>query len=83
MHFKITLRAARVNLGLTLKEAAKKFGIHHETLSNYENDSTNIPRTFFINIENVYGIPIEFIYFGNRTDFIFKMRNDLKLMQHA
>ena len=76
MSFKITLRACRVNLGLTLKEASKKFNIHHETLSNYENDSTNIPRTFFVKIESVYGIPVDYIYFGNRMDYIFTFKND-------
>lgn len=65
---KITLRAARVNLGMTLKEAATHFEIHHETLAKYELDSSNVPRSFFIQIENVYGIPEEFIYFGKQED---------------
>jgi transcriptional regulator with XRE-family HTH domain len=66
---KITLKAARMNIGKTLKEAASEFGIHYETLSNYENDSTNVPRTFFINLEAVYGIPMEYIYFGKQDDY--------------
>ena len=35
---KITLKAARVNAGLTQKEAAKKIGISYQTLSDYEKD---------------------------------------------
>lgn len=66
--FKIILRAARANVGMTLKEAAAKFEIHHETLAKYELDSSNVPRSFFIQIENVYGIPEEFIYFGKQED---------------
>jgi transcriptional regulator with XRE-family HTH domain len=66
---KITLKAARVNIGMTLKEAAALFGINRETLSNYESDSTNVPRTFFIRIESVYGIPVEYIYFGKQQEY--------------
>jgi transcriptional regulator with XRE-family HTH domain len=66
---KITLRAARVNLGYTLKQAAKQFEIHHETLAKYEQNSSNIPRSFYIKIESVYGIPVEFIYFGKQDEF--------------
>lgn len=82
MPFKITLKAARLNLGFTLKEAAKLFDIHYSTLSNYENDSTNVPRTFIIKAESVYGIPSENIYFGKNQDFINQMRDDLHL-KHA
>ena len=64
---KITLKAARVNIGKTLKEAAAEFGVHYETLSNYETDSTNVPRTFLIKLEAVYGIPMEYIYFGRQV----------------
>lgn len=34
---KITLKAARVNVGLTQKAAAKKFGVSNKTLLNWEN----------------------------------------------
>jgi len=67
--FQITLRAARVNVGLTRKEAAIKFNIHHETLTRYEYDSKNVPRSFFDQIESVYGIPTEHIYFGNEVEY--------------
>lgn len=33
---KVTLKAARVNCGLTQKEAAKKLGLSVDTLSKYE-----------------------------------------------
>jgi transcriptional regulator with XRE-family HTH domain len=66
---KITLKAARVNLRYTLKEAAKLFDIHHETLAKYEQNSENVPRSFFIKIESVYGIPVEYIYFGKFDEY--------------
>jgi transcriptional regulator with XRE-family HTH domain len=34
---KITLKAARVNAGLTQKEAAEKLGVSPKTLCNWEN----------------------------------------------
>lgn len=69
MAIQITLRAARVNNGLTLKEAAKEFNINHEKLASYEKDSTNVPRTFLITVEKVYGIPLDNIFFGKQEDF--------------
>lgn len=73
---KISLKACRVNCGMTLKDASQYFGIHWETLSKYENDSTNVPRTFFIKLESVYGIPIEKIYFGKEDEHFADMMND-------
>lgn len=37
---KITIKAARVNAGLTQKEAAKRLGISNSTLGNWENGQT-------------------------------------------
>ena len=77
--FQITLKSARTNLGLTLKESAKLLDIHHITLGKYENDSTNVTRSFIIKIEKVYGIPSEFIFFGKEDDFINGKRNELNI----
>ena len=63
---------------MTMKEASQHFGIHYDTLSNYENDSTNVPRTFFIRLESVYGIPTENIYFGKQEEFIEIMKKNAK-----
>ena len=73
----ITLRAARSNLGLTRKEAAKLFSIHPMQLTRFEYDSTDIPRSFFIQLESVYGIPVENLYFGSEHDYIENMKNSL------
>jgi transcriptional regulator with XRE-family HTH domain len=73
----ITLRAARQNIQLTRVEAANQLGIHHETLCKYENDCTNIPRSILIQLEKIYGIPTDFIYFGKETDYLKKMKNRL------
>jgi len=80
--FQITLKAARVNRGMKLKDAAEIFNVHHETLANYENDSTNVPRTFFIKLEEVYWIPTEKIYFGKQSDY-WKNLKESALKQNA
>lgn len=72
---KITLRAARVNAGLKLIDAAELFGINKDTLSKYEKDSTNVPRTFFVKIEEIYMIPVEHIFFGDQSEFFRKFKN--------
>lgn len=72
MGIKITLRAARVNRGFTLMDASKMFGINKDTLSKYEQDSTNVPRTFMMNIEQIYKIPVEHIFFGKQSEFFRK-----------
>ena len=55
---RITLRAARVNAGLTLPEASKLIGVHEWTLRQYEKNNC-VPRWSVIKkIEEVYGIPV-------------------------
>lgn len=70
---KITLRAARVNAGFNLIDAAHRFDINKDTLSKYERDSTNIPRSFFVKIEEVYKIPVDNIFFGVESEFFRKL----------
>lgn len=83
MEVKITLRAARNNLVMTRKQAAKLFNIHYETLTKYEYDSSNVPISFFNKIEEVYGIPLDFIFIGNEQAFVKQMKDRLALRQEA
>lgn len=66
----ISLRSARVNAGLTIKGAAKIIGIHHETLSKYEKDSSNIPMSLLNKLSNLYQIPTDYIFLGERYELI-------------
>lgn len=66
----ISLRSARVNAGLTIKEASKMVGIYHETLSKYENDSSNIPMSLLNKLSILYQIPTDYIFLGKRYDLI-------------
>lgn len=53
---KLTLKAARVNAGLTQDEAAKKIGVSLTTLVNYEK-ATSFPDVRTLKrIEDAYGI---------------------------
>ncbi len=53
----ITLKAARVNKGLTQEKAAKLIGISVFTLINYEAGKSYPDVTIIKMIEKVYGIP--------------------------
>lgn len=65
----ITLRAARVNCGLTLKDVAHETGRSVDTISKYEIDSTNIPRDLMVELIDLYQIPDEHIFFGKESSF--------------
>ena len=64
----ITMRAARVNAGLTQEKASKRLGINADTLSRYEKDNSKIPRNIIAEIPKVYFIDSDNI-FGKETEF--------------
>lgn len=64
--FKITLEAARVNAGLSRKEAAKILGITYATLRNYEIGSFLPTPQIAKKMCQTYGIPIEFLVISTR-----------------
>lgn len=55
---KITLRAARVNAGLTRQEAAKKIGVTFMSIANWEKGKA-IKRKHLEKLLEVYGVKIE------------------------
>lgn len=59
---KITLAAARVNAGLSQKDAAKLIGVHPSTLRNYESGKTSPDWDVVRKIEKAYGISIDYIF---------------------
>jgi len=56
MKEKITLRAARVNAGLTIEAAAQKIGVGKHTLWRWENGKTYPDIKQFKSIEQLYKI---------------------------
>ena len=79
---KITLRAARVNSGHTLMEAAKELGINKDTLSRYQKDSSDIPRSLLMKIEKLYCVDCNNIFFGNESDF-FRILKEKEVTRNA
>lgn len=60
---KVTLKAARVNKGLTQNEAAKRIGITVDTLANYEKGKTYPDVPVLKRIEAVYGVSYNHLIF--------------------
>ncbi|WP_281672675.1 helix-turn-helix transcriptional regulator [Pseudoramibacter alactolyticus] len=60
---KLRLAAARINIGMTQKEAAKKLGISVDTLGNYERGKSFPDVPIIKKIEKLYGIPFNNIIF--------------------
>lgn len=78
----ITLRAARVNSGHTLMEAAKELGINKDTLSRYQKDSSDIPRSLLMKIEKLYCVDVNNIFFGNESEF-FRILREKEVSKNA
>ena len=66
---KISLAAARVNAGLSQKEAAKKLNVSNKTLWNWENGITTPKSDKIDSICNLYSLPYDCIkFFANKND---------------
>lgn len=63
-NFKISLRAARVNAGFTILEAAKLLGVGKDTLIKWEKHSGCVTADRQRQIALTYGVPIDRIFFG-------------------
>lgn len=59
----ITLKAARVNKGLTQKKAAELLGVSEYTLINYEKGKSSPDVHVLKKIESLYGVPYHRIIF--------------------
>lgn len=59
----MTLKAARVNAGLTQKKAAEMLGISEYTLINYEKGKSSPDVHVLKKIEILYGVPYHRIIF--------------------
>lgn len=62
---KMTLKAARINKGLTQQQAADAIGIRVDTLSNYERGKTYPDVVILKKIEEAYDIEYKNIIFFN------------------
>lgn len=65
MSEKITLKAARVNAGLTQKEVAEKMGVSVQTINKWENKSGTIKMGYAKKICKLFKKNINEIFFEN------------------
>lgn len=63
----ITLKAARINAGYTQKEASELADISYQTLSKYENDSSDISLRLLDKLSRIYKVPKDIIFLGKST----------------
>lgn len=61
---KISLAAARVNAGLTQKQAAEALGVRTETICAWETHKTSMSVDMALKIAELYNLPIDCISFG-------------------
>lgn len=64
MQFQISLKAARVNAGYRLVDAAKALGVTKEKLIKWERNSGLVAPIYQRVISEVYKVPIDNIFFG-------------------
>ena len=62
--FKISLEAARVNAGLTQKEAAERLNVNVATVANWESGKTTPTAENFIKLCKLYNCPVNAISLG-------------------
>ena len=67
---RITVKAARINAGIELREAAKKLGISIGTLGNYEAGRTSPKMEIAARMSELYNIPIDNLSFLRREGTI-------------
>lgn len=60
---KISLRAARINVGLSQKEAAERLGVSNKTMGNWENGITFPPADKIAAICELYGVSYDHLNF--------------------
>lgn len=64
----MTLKAARVNAGLSQAEASEKIGVTKDTLGNWERGKTYPNALNIRKIEEVYGVRYDSIIFLLKDD---------------
>ncbi len=58
---KITLKAARVNVGMTQNDVASAMHKTKQTIINWESGSTRIKQKDLMDLSKLYEMPLEFL----------------------
>lgn len=64
---KISLKAARINAGLSAQEAGERVGKTRQTIAYWENGARLIPAVELMKLCDVYGIGIEHIFLPQKS----------------
>lgn len=67
MDYKISLAAARVNAGLTIRDAATRLQISDKTLSNWETGKTAPNTDKLAQLLELYGAPLEVLILPKKS----------------
>ncbi|MDD7693632.1 MAG: helix-turn-helix transcriptional regulator [Lactobacillaceae bacterium] len=59
----------RVRAGLSQAQAAARLGISEPTLRKWENDSSVLSYKDMLRISKLYGVPLDYIFFGPNNAF--------------
>lgn len=63
----ITLKAARITAGFTLREVGKKLNRSFQIIAKYEKDSTKIPIDLLQDLTSLYNVSMDIIFLGEST----------------
>lgn len=63
----ISLKAARVNAGLTQKEAAQEIGVDVSTIFSWENGKTSPKATHLEALCKLYHMPVDHIFLHEKS----------------
>lgn len=73
---KMTLEAARRNAGYSQAEAAKKLGVHPQTLAAWEKDSSKLSYVEANKLGRLYKVDTDLLFFGPKNEFIRSLRHE-------
>ncbi len=66
---KITMKAARVNAGLTQQDVANELDVAPSTVRNWESGVTTPKLAHFVRLCQLYKVPMDGIFFENTISY--------------
>ena len=69
INIKHSILDLRVRAGMSQSQAANKLGISEPTLRKWENDSSVLSYKDMLRISKLYGVPLDYIFFGPNNAF--------------
>lgn len=76
IELKFTLGALRFRSGLKQSDVARLLDINLETYRKLEKDSAELSMRQIVQIEEIYKVPRDYIFFGKDTDLIGKIKQE-------